>query len=157
MPYDITIWEAIRAAVRRQAEAFRYRIERAIVNDVALSEFRSDPVPWQMAEILRQRADSWVTELYRICCDVQRSHGGGITGEFDAAIWAYCIEPFIMGPPPPYGDSSRTSELLELLLCAIGSPPERRISLKVSQKNCCLNISEQSLGDLVAQTSSFAP
>src|SRR5215813_8042394 len=66
--------------------------------------------------------------------------GGGITAEFDRAIWAYCIEPFIMGPPTPYGDSPRTSELLELLLCALGSPPERRMSLKVSQKNCCLDI-----------------
>jgi len=76
MPYDITIWEAIRAAMRQQTEAFRCRIERAILNDVALSEFRSDPVPWQIVEILRQRADSWVTELYKICCDVQRSQGG---------------------------------------------------------------------------------
>ena len=140
MQYDILIWERIRAAVRQRTETFRYRIDRAVLQDAALTEFRSDPVPWQMTEILRQRADSWVTELYKICCDVQRTQGGEITAEFDTAMWAYCIEPFIMGPPPFDVNSSPSSELLELLLCAIGSPPDKRISLKVSQKNCCLDI-----------------
>jgi hypothetical protein len=34
----------------------------------------------------------------------------------------------------------RASKLLELLLCAVGSPPEKRNLLKVGQKDCCLTV-----------------
>jgi hypothetical protein len=45
-----------------------------------------------------------------------------------------------MGTPSSKGQNDRASQLFELLLSAIGSPPEKRVSLTVSQKNCCAGV-----------------
>ena len=60
--------------------------------------------------------------------------------EFDRAVWAYWIEPFIRQEVQTTADGYRTSRLMELLLCAVGSTAENRRSLKVGQKDCCVAV-----------------
>jgi len=66
--------------------------------------------------------------------------GNQLSVEFDRAVWAYCVEPFIMRELQTNAFGYRASKLLELLLCAVGSPPENRRFLKVGQKDCCLAV-----------------
>jgi hypothetical protein len=113
-------------------------------NDRSLAEFqRKPPVPWQLAEIMAQRAEVWVQRLYDVCCDAYKNRGKVPSEDFDRAVWAYCIEPFIMGDRPSGSRDYTVSPLLELLLCAVGSPPERRRDLRVSQKDSCLHVRRQ--------------
>ena len=116
-------------------------IHKEISKDHSLPELQGIyPVPWQLREVIQQRAESWVQRLYDACCDVYKRSGNQLSVEFDRAVWAYCVEPFIMREMQTNAFGYRASKLLELLLCAVGSPPENRRFLKVGQKDCCLAV-----------------
>jgi len=103
------------------------------------------PVPWQMKQVMLQRADSWIQRLYELCCEAYKRSGKDISVDFERAIWAYWIEPFIMGEPDSAGSGYKVSDLLELLFCAAGLPADKRNQLKVGQTDCCLNVRNEML------------
>lgn len=141
MNYDITIWEQIRTRVFLRTQSLVDDIGLEISQDLSLLEHHgSYPVPWQLREIMQQRAQSWVQRLYDSCCDAHKRIGKELSVEFDKAVWAFWIEPFVMTEVQTNCDGYRGSRLLELLLCAVGSPPEKRNRLKVGQKDCCLAV-----------------
>ena len=141
--YDIRIWEEIRHRVAQQKINFTEAIKREIARDLSLHEFQgADKVAWQLRQVVEQRSQSWIQRLYNFCCNAYRSLGKEPSIEFDMAVWAYCIEPFIMKEEINENDY-RASPLLELLLCAVGSPSQERRSLRVSQKDCCLAVRSQ--------------
>lgn len=140
MSYDITIWEQIQWRVRLATGGLIREFELEMAKDRSLVEYQGCyPVPWQLREIMQQRAQSWVQRLYDPCCDLYKRIGKELSIEFDQAVWAFWIEPFLMKE----GQNSfgyRASKALELLLCAVGSPPESRNLLKVGQKDCCFKV-----------------
>lgn len=141
MTYDLGIWEQIRFNVERKTRTVERDISKEISTDSSLRDFHDVyPVPWQFKEVLKQRADNWIQRLYVPCCDVYRHSGRELSLEFDLAVWAYWIEPFIMRELQTTEGGYRASKLLELLLCAAGSTPEKRRALKVSQKDCCVAV-----------------
>jgi hypothetical protein len=142
--YDVSIWEEIRFVVYRKTHNLLGKTQKEISNDRSLAEFqRERVVPWQLREIMAQRAEGWVQRLYEACCDAYKGRDKALSADFDRAVWAYCIEPFIMGEKPLRSDDYTVSPLLELLFCAVGSPPEMRLFLRVSQKDCCLGVRRQ--------------
>jgi hypothetical protein len=139
--FDIRIWEQIRSDVRLKTYTLLQEIRREISSDYSLRDYHNlYPVPWQMSQVMHQRAESWIQRLYSLCCDAYRSVGKEVSAEFDRAVWAYWIEPFIMGERELTGTGYKTSSLVELLMCAIGSPPDTRNQLKVGQRDCCLRV-----------------
>ncbi len=139
--YDISIWEEIRTIVRPHLDVLVLVVKTEISKDRSLAEFQTaEPVPWQLAQIIEQRGEAWLQRLYEICRNAYQSKGKMPSEDFNRAVWAFCIEPFVMDGDPERILSYESSGLLQLLLCAVGSPPERRKLLKVSQKNCCLSI-----------------
>ncbi|PYX70207.1 MAG: hypothetical protein DMG72_19300 [Acidobacteria bacterium] len=139
--YDIVIWERIKNSVEWRTASLVEDIHKEISKDHSLVELQGiHPVPWQLREVIQQRAESWVQRLYDACCDVYKRSGNQLSVEFDRAVWAYCVEPFIMREMQTNAFGYRASKLLELLLCAVGSPPENRRFLKVGQKDCCLAV-----------------
>jgi hypothetical protein len=89
---------------------------------------------------MEQRANAWVQRLYDPCCDAYKSRGKTLSADFDRAVWFYRIEPFIMGEKDSQIHNQTMGGFLNLLLCAVGSPPERRPSLTVNQKQCCFDV-----------------
>jgi hypothetical protein len=139
--YDISIWEEIRPIVSWKIPQLVENINKEISKDRSLAEFQGKhPVPWQLAEIMEQRANAWVRRIYDLCCDAYKNSGKAVSEGFDRALWAYCIEPFIRGQNQADIHKETMSGFLELLLCAVGSPREKRSSLTVSQKDCCLAV-----------------
>lgn len=135
--YDVSIWEGIRATVRREMDGLVESIKREIPKDPSLAEFQGNrSIPWQLSQIMEQRANAWVQSTYDLCCDAHKKTGRELSADFDRAVWAYCIERFVMGET----ESHMGSGLLELLLCAVGSPPEKRRVLSVNQQDCCLAV-----------------
>jgi len=141
MSYGIAIWEQIRSKVEWKTRTLEKDINEEISNDRSLRDFhRVYPVPWQLKEVLKQRADNWIQRFYRPCCDVYREVGEEISVEFDRAIWTFWIDPFIMREVQTTEDGYRASRLMELLLRSVGSTPEKRRLLKVGQKDCCVAV-----------------
>lgn len=141
MSYDIGIWEQIRSTVQWKTCSLESDISREISTDRSLRDFDGlYPVPWQLREVLKQRGNNWIHRLYSPCCDIYRNSGKEISLEFDLAIWAFWIEPFITREVQTTEDGYRASKLMELLLCAIGSTPEKRRSLRVGHKDCCVAV-----------------
>jgi hypothetical protein len=121
-------------------------ISQEISNDRSLRDYQAMcPVPWQMKQVMLQRADSWIQRLYELCCEAYKRSGKDLSVDFERAIWAYWIEPFIMGEPDSAGSGYKVSDLLELLFCAAGLPAEKRNQLKVGQRDCCLNVRNEML------------
>jgi hypothetical protein len=145
MPYDIRIWEEIRYQVSWRRRSLVESIGKEIASDFSLREFQgTTPIPWQLNEIMHQRAESWVQRLYDCCCEAYKERGKVPSPAFDAAMWAFEIEPFMMKEHENHF-GYKASMLLELLLCAVGSSAEKRNGLKVSQKNCCLDVRKRVL------------
>ena len=139
--YDISIWEEIRSILSWRAALLVESINQEIPKDTSLAEFQGKhPVPFQLREIMEQRANAWVQRLYDACCDAYKSRGKTPSADFDRAIWFYRVEPFIMGETDSQIHSGTMGGFLNLLLCAVGSTPERRPSLTVSQKQCCFDV-----------------
>jgi hypothetical protein len=140
--YDVSIWEEIRFKVQRKIGPLLRKIHEEIPRDLSLSQFRNkQPIPWQLRELIEQRATSWVQSMYDLCCDAYKDRGKSVSADFDRAVWAYEVEPFVMGEQQPAElHDPEMSTLLDLLLCSVGSPPEKRDALKVSQKDCCLAV-----------------
>ena len=116
-------------------------INQEIPKDASLAEFQGQhPVPFQLQQIMEQRANAWVQRLYDICSDAYKSRGKSLSADFDRAIWTYRINPFIMGETDSQIHSGTMGGFLNLLLCAVGSPPERRPSLTVNQRECCFGV-----------------
>lgn len=139
--YDISIWEEIRSIVSRKADRLVESINQEISKDISLAEFQGKhQVPFQLKQIMEQRANSWVQRLYDPCCDAYKSRGKTPSADFDRAVWFYRVEPFIMGETDSQIHNQIMGGFLNLLLCAVGSPPERRPSLTVSQKQCCFDV-----------------
>src|SRR6185437_11863219 len=91
-------------------------------------------------QIIQQRAEHWLESVYELSCEVYESYGKKVSQQFDRALWAYHIEPFIMREVKVDEYPYAVSMLFELLLRAVGSPPGKRNQLKVGQKDCCLDI-----------------
>jgi hypothetical protein len=139
--HDVSIWEEIRSTVRWEIDRLVESIRTEISNDVSLAEFRGNrSIPWQLSQIMEQRANVWIQSTYDLCCEARKRAGKELSADFDRAMWAYCIEPFIMGETESGVLGNTGSGLLELLLCAVGSPPKQRHLLRVSQKQCCLSV-----------------
>jgi hypothetical protein len=138
--YDIALWEPIRFRVQHATSTLVEDINKEISKNLSLREFWGEyPVPWQLRDVVQQRAESWLERLYALSRDAYVSYGREVSVEFDRAMWAYHVEPFIMREAVnEYG--YQASVLFELLLCAVGSPPGNRNDLKVGQKECCLQI-----------------
>jgi hypothetical protein len=150
--YDERIWKEIELKVERRMAEFLTTTREEITNDRSLDRLPSKE------QIIWQRADEWLQRVYDICGDAYRDCGHEISVEFDAAVWAFCLEPFILSEEDrPLSPRVRLHSVLacdavepckadyvpsflELLLCAIGSPPEKRRSLRVSEKQSCLTI-----------------
>jgi hypothetical protein len=143
--FDIRIWEQIRSEVERETGTLLEKIRREISWDRSLRDYQNlYPVPWQMGEVMQQRAESWIQRLYDLCCDAYRCVGKEVSAEFDRAVWGYWIEPFVMREEQT-AEGYRASKLFELLLCAVGSPPEKRRQLKVGQKDQCFTVRNEIL------------
>jgi len=139
--YDVSIWEEIRSTVSWKTGLLVDNINKEIQKDRSLTEFQGkQPVPWQLKEIMEQRANGWVQRIYALCCDAYKNRGNAVSESFDRAVWANCVEPFIMGQKEADIHHETMSGFLELLLCAVGSPREKRRLLTVSQKDCCLDV-----------------
>ena len=139
--YDVSIWEEIRSIVSWKTARLVENINTEISKDSLLAEFQGKhPVPFQLREIMEQRANAWVQRLYDACCDAYKSGGKPLSAEFDRAVWFYRLEPFIMGETDSQIHSGTMGGFLNLLLCAVGSTPEKRPSLTVSQKQCCFDV-----------------
>jgi hypothetical protein len=139
--YDVSIWKEIRSIVSWKADRLVESINQEISKDTSLAEFQGKhPVPLQLQQIMEQRANTWVQRLYDPCCDAYKSRGKTLSANFDRAVWFYRVEPFIMGEKDSQIHNKTLGGFLNLLLCAVGSPPEKRPSLTVSQKQCCLDI-----------------
>ena len=139
--YDISIWEEIRSIVSWKTDRLVENINKEISKDPSLAEFQGKhPVPFQLQQIMEQRANAWVQRLYDPCCDAYKSRGKTLSADFDRAVWFYRIEPFIMGEKDSQIHNQTMGGFLNLLLCAVGSPPERRPSLTVNQKRCCFYV-----------------
>jgi hypothetical protein len=140
--FDVSIWEELRGAVKPQVDRLVAKLQDDVVRDYSLAEFReTKPIPWQFFEILNQRASDWVQTVYELNCSAQKANGKDLTPEFNRAVWAFCIEQFILGTNDVTDILSASEKgLLRLLLCAVGSPPKRRRTLRVDQKNCCLEV-----------------
>jgi hypothetical protein len=144
--FDITIWEQIRSVVEVKTHTLVQEINREISNDRSLRDYQAMyPVPWQMKQVMLQRANGWIQRLYELCCEAYKRSGKDVSVDFERAIWAYWIEPFIMGERDSAGSGYKVSKLLELLFCAAGLPPEKRNQLKVGQRDCCLNVRNEML------------
>jgi len=116
-------------------------IGQEIARDQSLRDYEGMyPIPWQLREVMEQRAEYWVQRLYDLCCDAYKNSGKELSAEFDRAVWAYGIEPFIMQEKPSATYGYGASKLLELLFCAVGSPPDKRKHLKVRHRDCCLAV-----------------
>jgi hypothetical protein len=49
-------------------------INKEIPKDRSLTEFQGkQPVPWQLKEIMEQRANAWVQSVYDLCCDAYKN------------------------------------------------------------------------------------
>jgi hypothetical protein len=163
--YDVSIWEEIRSIVSLKIVQLVEDINNEISKDASLVEFQGqDPISWQLEEIVQQRGNAWVQRVYDLCSDAYKHHGKAPSAAFNRAVWAYCINPFILDEKDSQihemdqdeensqirdmdqdeKDSQihdRTiSGLLNLLLCAVGSPPERRALLTFSQKKFCVDV-----------------
>ena len=139
--YDVSIWEEIRFTVERSTARLVESIQEEISSDGSLAQFHNkQPIPWQLTEVMKQRADAWVQRLYDLCCDAYKRHGKTVSADFDRAVWAYRVEHFIMGETDSQVHDPAMGGFLNLLLCAVGSPPEKRPSLKVGQKQCCFDV-----------------
>lgn len=116
-------------------------VDQEVPKDPSFSEFQGKhPIPFQLRQIMEQRANVWVQRLYDICCDAYKSRGKTLSLDFDRAVWFYRVEPFIMGETDSQIHSGTMGGFLNLLLCAVGSTPEKRPSLTVSQKQCCFDV-----------------
>jgi hypothetical protein len=150
--YDERIWREIEATVEPKMAGFLTKIQREIAGDRSLDRLPSKQ------QIIWQRADAWLQGVYDICCDAYRNCGHEMSIEFDCAVWAFCLEPFILveeGRPvsnrvrlqtvlsrtleEPWG-AVYIPSLLELLLFASGSPPEGSSSSQHKDRQNCLNI-----------------
>jgi hypothetical protein len=139
--YDVSVWEEIRSIVSWKTGQLVENINKEISTDASLVEFQNkQPIPWQLGQIMEQRANAWVQRVYDISCDAYKKRGKAVSADFDRAMWAYCVEPFIMGQEEADIHHETMSGFLELLLCAVGSPREKRRLLRVSQKDCCLQV-----------------
>ena len=88
--YDVTIWEEIRTRVRWKIDALVQSVRLEISKDASLAEFHgTQPVPWQLTEIMQQRAEGWLQRLYNLCCDAYKSGGKTPSEDFDRAVWAF--------------------------------------------------------------------
>jgi hypothetical protein len=144
--YDVTTWEEIKYKVEEGTRSLITMITREISTDRSLQElYPIYPVPWQLGEVLRQRAETWLNRLYAICCEAQKAKGKAIDYSFNLAVWAYCIEPFITREIAANACGYRTSAFMELLLCAVGSSPDKRKSLTMSHRQCCDRVRERLL------------
>jgi hypothetical protein len=144
--FEIRIWEQIRSGVELKTDTLLEEIRREISGDLSLHDYQGlYPVPWQMGAVMQQRAESWIQRVYDLCCAAYQSIGKEVSAEFDRAVWGYWIEPFIMREEQTTAEGWQASKLFELLLCAVGSPPENRRHLKVGQKDCCLKVRNEIL------------
>ena len=139
--YDIRFWEEIRSVAKYKLDELVRDVRAEIARDLSLAEFRGkQAIPWQLREVMKQRADSWVARVYEICCEARKEKTKAPSLDFDRAVWAYCIQPFIVGEKHELSERYSMSPLLDLLFMAVGVPYDKRDSLTASHKDTCLSV-----------------
>ena len=74
MTYDIRIWEQIGSTVEWKTRKLEQDIQGEIAKDPSLRGFHGVyPVPWQLREVLKQRAESWIHCLHGPNCSKKRA------------------------------------------------------------------------------------
>jgi|SRR5215831_506909 len=131
--YDERIWEELGPRVELRTREILVKIQGQIAGDRSLDRLPSK------RQIVWQRADCWVQQLYDACCEVYKNLARGISDDFDRVVWVYCIEPFILRNVEETTDLGQPG-LLELLLRSMGSPPEEYRSRRTGQNSWCLNV-----------------
>jgi hypothetical protein len=120
--FSVVLWEGMSDTARPKILALVKDIRKHVSEDKALRRFRVNPAPsrpnWQLDQILEQRANGWVQEVYGICCELWSKQGKAESSDFYGAIWANEIEPFINGIVP------------DLLLRGVGLSRKERQLLK---------------------------
>ena len=138
--YDISIWERIRSRVKLDTDRLEEKIKIEIVKDDSLREYHGrQSIPWQLSQVMTQRAQSWIQRIYELCCEAQSAIGEPLSAEFRRAVWAYWIQPFIMDEQET-GEHRKRTRLQILLLLAAGPPPAGYRSNTVTQLNACLTV-----------------
>lgn len=141
LTYDISIWEEIRSDVKRKTDQLVEKLKGKIPGDISFNEFQGkQSIPWQLREVMKQRGNAWVQDVYDLCCQARKDTSKEPSPDFNRAVWAYWIEPFIMGTGQSTGRRYNMSPLLDLLFCAVGVFYEKRDSITVSQRDSCLSV-----------------
>ena len=134
MSHDIEIWEEIRALVEHKSRTLVPDMQVEITKDRSLRELQGIYlVPGQLQEVMQQRADSWVRRMYELCCVVYRRSGKELSAEFDRAVWAYSLEPFIMREVQTTASGYRASLLLNCSFVLLGRHLRGAISSKLGR------------------------
>jgi len=110
--YDLATWERIRDKTGPRIRKLVKKIARNISGDKSIARFQN--LPRQFYVILEHRANEWLSEVYKICCEARNATKETETPDFKRAVWAFEIEPFI------------DEELPELLLLAAGFAMDTR-------------------------------
>jgi hypothetical protein len=92
----LAIWERIRDKVDSAIGLLVERIRVHVAEDKSLAKFRSTiPRPRQFYEVLEERANSWISEVHRICQDARGEPNEPESTDFMHAIFDFVVEPFI--------------------------------------------------------------
>jgi len=129
---DVAIWEPIASQVARSIEKLWDAIAEEISKDTALRKFQNSQKDIPRLQLLMiDRADKWIQAVYDVCAKELEKTGKPMPTNFDRAIWTFEVAPFI------------DQCLLELLLRAVGSPPNQRTQLRTWQRQCCVTVKGQ--------------
>lgn len=97
-PVSAAPWEQISESIRPQVSAMIQSIRDRMPHDQSIRHFLKDRgiVYWtNLIQILEQRCDRWLSQLYEICCREWSRHGKVKNAEFVSSIWNYELEVFI--------------------------------------------------------------
>jgi hypothetical protein len=75
-----------------------------------------------------ERANKWIQAVHDVCTKEWSKTGKPVPTNFDRAVYTFEVGPFI------------EERLMELLLRAVGSPPNERKQLRTWQSQCCRTV-----------------
>ena len=129
---DVAIWEAIASQSARSIDKLWDAIAEDIPKDTALREFQNSQEDiLRLQLVMIDRANKWIQAVYDICSKECEKTGKPMAPNFDRAIWTFAIQRYI------------DQRLEELLLRAVGSPPNQRTQLRTWQRQCCRTVKGQ--------------
>jgi len=129
---DVAIWEAIAGQVAPLIDTLWETTAENIPKDAVLRRFQNShaDIP-RLQPVMSDRAKKWIQAVYDVCAKEWKKTGNPMPPNFDRAIWRFEINPFI------------DQRLEELLLRAVGSPPDQRTQLRTWQRQCCVTVKGQ--------------